>query len=169
MPATCLLSADRFLPVPRTIYFPRVPAIYDSFPSRLALHFSRSLPHNPFFQYPLSIFSYRPFFRPISSLPSDRVTSFFGRFSRTRNNTPVPGNILRVHEWTTESHGGVRLTFAQVDSAYLSTTRRRWRRPRLTPLHRPYWRPDTGSTVAHDRLNTSVLASIWEKVIVIVF
>jgi len=29
VPATCLLSADRFLPVPRTIYFPRLSAIYD--------------------------------------------------------------------------------------------------------------------------------------------
>lgn len=99
MPATCLLSADRFLPVPRTIYFPRVPTIYDFFfPSRPALLFSRSFPitRSP---NTLPILSRSFFFRPISSsLPSDRVTSFFGRFFRTRNNAPVPGSIPRVHE-----------------------------------------------------------------------
>lgn len=121
MPATCLLSADRFLPVPRTIYFPRVPTIYDSLPflSRAAL--LAFFPHNPFSQYPP-----RPLVLVLFFVPSrrpcrpDRVTSFFGRFFRTRNNAPVPGSIPRVHEWTRPNRteeSPARLTFARVDSA----------------------------------------------------
>lgn len=168
MPATCLLSADRFLPVPRTIYFPRVPTIYDSVPSRPALLFS---PHNPFSQYPphplVLVLFFAPSRRPCRPIVLHlfSVDSFAleitPRFlAASRESMNERGQIARrSHRLVWPSRGSIRRIYRQRQRG----RRRQQRRPRLTSLHRPYWRPDTRSTVAHDYLDTSALASAKES------